>query len=213
MTSYGLTKDGFEQQFGVNHLGHFYLFQLLKSLLIRSSTPSLNSRVVNVASNAHAFTRPFLGDYNFEHVEGGYTPKAGYGQAKTCNIWMANELERRYGSRGLHALSLHPGGIRTGLSRTRDPSATQWLQEALKLDHVQRAYKSIPQGAATIVLAAVGKDYEGTGGFYMEDCGISPPLPDDAPLTTPGYKPWAYDPKGEKQLWDDSLKMLGLQES
>jgi len=75
---------------------------------------------------------------------------------------------------------------------------------------IKSSLKTIEQGAATTVLAAVGKDYEGVGGFYMEDCGKSPPVPEDAPLMTPGYKPWAYDEDGERQLWADSLKMVGL---
>ena len=48
--------------------------------------------------------------------------------------------------------------------------------------------------------------------FYMEDCGISPPMPEDAPLGSPGYKPWAYDEEGERQLWTDSLAMLKLKD-
>lgn len=101
--------------------------------------------------------------------------------------------------------------------------------------------KNLEQGAASVVVAAVGREYEDVGGvssrplaslttptvdlsdlmrlslivifllqFYMEDCAISPPFQEDAPLGTPGYKPWAYDKDGEHQLWVDSLKMLKL---
>ena len=135
----------------------------------------------------------------------------GYGHSKTCNIWFANELERRYGSKGVHAMSVHPGGITTtGLGNSHDPSVLPMLEYALSLENVKRSLKDIGQGAATTVLAAVGKDYEGVGGMYMEDCGIATPLPDDPPMGSPGYKPWAYDPEGEKQLWIDSLRMVGL---
>lgn len=102
------TKDGFESQFGTNHLGHFYLFQLLKDLLLKSSTPKFQSRVISLASMAHLWGQVRFDDPNFEQ-EGSYNEWAAYGQAKTANIYFASEVERRYGSKGLHALSLHPG--------------------------------------------------------------------------------------------------------
>lgn len=212
LTPYGLTEDGFEQQFGVNHLAHFYLFQLLKPLLLRSSSAEFNSRIISVSSSAHTFGSVFIGNYNLENIEGGYTPFAGYAAAKTANIWFATELERRYGRQGLHGISVHPGGILTGLQRYHDPSIVPMLEQYLKMDHISKAMKSIEQGAATTVLAAVGRSYEGKGGFYMEDCGISSPMPDDAPMGSPGFKPWAYEEEGEKQLWVDSLNMIGMKE-
>lgn len=80
----------------------------------------------------------------------------------------------------------------------------------LEQPRIKNALKSTEQGAASIVLAAVGRDYEGKGGFYMEDCARSSPLPDGAPLGAPGYKPWAYDEEKEGKLWEDSLRMVGL---
>ncbi|KAG7146990.1 Oxidoreductase calI like protein [Verticillium longisporum] len=95
------TEDGFEAQFGTNHLGHFLLFQLLKPDLLAASTPDFQSRVVSVASSAHRYSKVRLDDLNFE--KDPYEPWTAYGQSKTANIYFANEVERRYGSKGLHA--------------------------------------------------------------------------------------------------------------
>ena len=112
------TMDGFESQFGVNHLSHFLLFQLLKPALLASSTAEFQSRVVMVASSGHRNSGVDLDDIMFEHRE--YKPFVAYGQSKTSNIYTANEIERRYGSKGVHGLSLHPGGIKTGLQKHMD---------------------------------------------------------------------------------------------
>lgn len=212
MTPHVVTENGFEQQFQVNHLSHFLLFQLLKDMLLASSTPSFNSRVIAVSSSIHTFGSVRLGDYSFEQREGGYDPMEAYANSKTANIWMSNELERRYGSRGVHSISVHPGGIETGLQNSHDEATAKMIQQYLQMPHIRDAMKSVEQGSASVVLAAIGKDYEGVGGFYMEDCGISPPMPDEAMMGSPGYKPWAYDEAGEKTLWIDSLKMVDVQE-
>src|SRR4051812_20998476 len=112
-TPEGKTKDGFETQFGVNHLSHFLLFQLLKPTLLASSTPEFPSRVVTLTSMAHKITPPIHEDYNFER--NSYDTWKSYGQSKAANVWMANEIERRYGPKGLHATSAHPGLIWSGL--------------------------------------------------------------------------------------------------
>jgi NAD(P)-dependent dehydrogenase (short-subunit alcohol dehydrogenase family) len=104
----GTTEDGFETQFGTNHLAHFLLFQLLKPTLLASSTPELHSRVVVLSSLGHRSATVDFDDINYNKKE--YTPFGAYGQSKTANIWMANEIERRYGAHGLHGLAVHPGG-------------------------------------------------------------------------------------------------------
>lgn len=114
------TFDGFEQQFGVNHLAHFYLFQLLKSTLLKSTSPSFKSRVIAVASSIHTMGSVKLDDYNFEK---GYDPFAAYASSKTANIWMSNELERRYADQGLHSISVHPGGFESGFQSSHDEEA------------------------------------------------------------------------------------------
>ncbi|KAH6681783.1 putative WW domain-containing oxidoreductase [Halenospora varia] len=195
------TKDGFESQFGVNHLSHFLLFNLLKDLLLSSTAPDFNSRVVMVSSSGHRGGGILVGDYGFQKEE--YGPGKAYGQSKTANIYMANEIERRYGPQGLHANSLMPGGIKTGLQEYI-PAEVQkgWWK--------WKGVKSTEQGAATTVLAAIGKEYEGVGGRYLEDCGEPGAFEEGNPPSAPGYEKWTFDEKLEVQLWRDSLVMVGL---
>ncbi|CZT47173.1 related to reductases [Rhynchosporium secalis] len=198
------TEDGFESQFGTNHLAHFLFFNLLKDTLIASSTPEFNSRVVNVASMGHLHCDVFRGDYGFEKEE--YSPWKGYGQSKTANIHMANEIENRFGAKGLHGLSLHPGGIWTGLQiHVPEDQLEQWKNNPA----FKNIMKSPEQGAATSVLAAVGKDFEGVGRVYMADCAIEPAKA-DAKEGQDGYAAWAFNKESEAKLWQDSLQMVGL---
>ncbi|KAL6915370.1 hypothetical protein FSST1_006865 [Fusarium sambucinum] len=201
----GKTKDGFELQFGTCHLGHFLLFQLLKSTLLTSSTPEFNSRVVSVSSAAHRDGQINLDDLNWEKVE--YNAWAAYGQAKLANIHFANELDRRYGKLGLHSWSLHPGGIFTPLQKYI-PNA----EEVMQHPSVKKMLKSPAQGAATSVWTAMAKELEGTGGRYMEDVAESEPVVGEVVVGGPGYAPQAYDPPTEKALWAASLKMLNLED-
>ncbi|KAL8966463.1 MAG: hypothetical protein Q9183_003363, partial [Haloplaca sp. 2 TL-2023] len=138
------TADGFESQLGTNHLAHFLLFQLLKPALLSSSTSSMNSRIINLSSSGHRAGPVQIGNYNFEN--GNYSPWAAYGSSKTANIYMANEIERRYGAKGLHGLSVMPGGIRTGLQEhVPDSVKASWDTD----DEVRNYMKSPAQGAAT----------------------------------------------------------------
>lgn len=204
----GRTVDGFETQFGTNHLAHFLLFHLLRPTLLASSTPEFNSRVVIVASSAHYIT-----DVHFDNInlDNEYEPWKAYGQSKTANIWTANEIERRFGSKDLHAFSLHPGAIATNLARhVSDEQKAKWGED----EYVKRYLKSPEQGAATTVWGAVAKELEGKGGLFLDDCQIAGPH--DAQKSGsqgPGYAPWAYNPQGEARLWSDSLKLLKLSDS
>lgn len=199
-----LTVDGHEAHFQTNHLGHFLLFQLLKPTLLASSTPAFNSRVVNVSSIGHRQSGIVFDDLSLAN---SYAPFVGYGQSKTANIYMANEIERRYGARGLHAWSLHPGGIDTGLQIHVDFSALKALPE------VQRHMKSAGQGAATTVLAAVDRELEGTGGKYLDDCAVSPMAAgDNVALQDPGAATWCYDAEKEKKLWEVSCQLVGVKD-
>ena len=102
------------------------------------------------------------------------------------------------------------GITESNFSAHHDPAVIEMMNGYLKQPHIKNALKSTGQGAASIVLAAVGRELESLGGIYMEDCAESPLLPDDVPLGTPGYKPWAYDEESEGRLWEDSLKMVGM---
>lgn len=202
-TPQGKTVDGFETQFGTNHLSHFLLFQLLKPTLISSSTPTFNSRVVCVSSSGHRGGGIQFDNYNFER--GDYSPWAAYGQSKTANIYMANEIERRYGAKGVHGLSLMPGGIKTGLQVHVEDQLAAAMEAAKDL------MKSPEQGAATTVYAALSKEWEGRGGRYLEDCQEAAQV-ESAGLGALGYHPRAYNEEGEKRLWADSLKFVGIED-
>jgi NAD(P)-dependent dehydrogenase (short-subunit alcohol dehydrogenase family) len=209
-TPEGKTKDGFETQFGTDHVAHFYLFQLLKDALLRSSTPSFPSRVVSVSSIGHRAGPVRFEDYNFQEPN-SYNEWVAYGQAKTANIYMANEIERRYGSKGLHATSLHPGGIATGLQVHVDPEVAKGWDSP----EVRNYMKSPEQGAATSVYAALSEEWANKGGRYLSNCveqGPWEPKDPNQPVSIDhdGYREWAYNEEGEKRLWRDSLKMVGL---
>ncbi|EEU33773.1 uncharacterized protein NECHADRAFT_89149 [Fusarium vanettenii 77-13-4] len=206
-TPEGRTKDGFETQFGIDHVGHFLLFELLKPTLLASSTPEFNSRVVLLSSLAHRFNGPRYHDLNFDE-EGSYDPMVAYGQAKTANLLMSNEIERRYGGQGLHSLAVHPGIVGTNLGQYLDPSVMQSMAEDKKSFSLM---KDVPQGAATSVLAAVGREWEGRGGRYLADCAEQGPAKDGASpwdMSDQGYAPWGFDEESAKKLWDVSTKLV-----
>jgi NAD(P)-dependent dehydrogenase (short-subunit alcohol dehydrogenase family) len=200
------TADGHEVQFGTNHLSHFLFFMLLKPALLANASPALPSRVVNVSSSGHNLSGINDGnDYNFQHSN--YDPNVAYGQSKTANIYMANEIERRYGASHLHATSVHPGIVQTGLTRHMPPDAFEGM------DHLWPVMKNTEQGAATTVWAAVGKDWEHEGGKYLVDCTVAEPgSGGEDKWTTPTYASYAYDAEKEEMLWRDSLKLVGLGE-
>jgi NAD(P)-dependent dehydrogenase (short-subunit alcohol dehydrogenase family) len=201
-----LTADGYEMQFAVNHLSHFLLFQLLEPALLSSATPEMHSRVVNVSSSGH---RLLTGPFNYTFKEGGYNPWVAYGQSKAANIYMANEIDRRYGSKGLHATSLHPGAIDTPLGKFMDPQQVAAIKNN---EASMRILKSPEQGAATTVVAAVGREWEDKGGKYLVDCAEATRGKDDGSISGVGYVSHTYDPKKEAKLWEDSLAMVGLKD-
>lgn len=202
------TEDGFELQFGTNHLGHFLLFQLLKPALLAGTSPSLQSRVVSVSSIAHNDSGIRFHDFNFEKEP--HNPWLAYGQSKTANIYLANEIERRYGAKGLHALSLHPGVIFTNLTNHMDVSG--WI--ASMTEEAKNDLKSAPQGAATTIYAALSKEWEGRGGKYLSNCAVEPPISTDRTWQegASGHAAWAYDEASASKLWDESNKLVGIKE-
>ncbi|OLN87687.1 Retinol dehydrogenase 12-like protein 2 [Colletotrichum chlorophyti] len=201
-----LTADGYELQFGTNHLSHFLFFKLLQPALLAAASLDLPSRVVNLSSSAHNLHGINDSDnYNFE--KGSYDPWVAYGQSKTANIYMANEIERRYGSQHLHSTSVHPGIIQTGLTQHLGPDAFK------EMESVYPIMKSIEQGAATSVWAAVGRAWEHEGGKYLVDCAVAEPhLEGGDKMTSVGYAPYAHNVAAAKRLWSDSLKLVGLPE-
>ncbi|KAL6713897.1 hypothetical protein ACLMJK_008391 [Lecanora helva] len=203
---YSKTVDGFESQLAINHLSHFLLFNLLKDTLISSSTPYFHSRVVTVSSSGHTVGGIQFTDYNFSDGE-TYNPWSGYAQSKTANIYMANEIENRYSAQGLHGLSLMPGGIWSNLQKH---VPEEMMKEWKARPNVENFMKSAEQGAATSVYAAVGRELEGKGRIYLEDCDVARPVAKDDESMSQGFAEHAFDKEKEGRLWEDSLRMVGM---
>ena len=204
-TPLGKTADGFETQFGTNHLGHFTFINRIASLL------KAGARVVSLASSGHRFSDVNLEDPNFETTE--YTPFGAYGRSKTANILFAVEFDRRHKDRGVRAVAVHPGGIQTELARHLDPSFIQGMIENLNAQAKAAGgdafeWKTIPQGAATSVWAGVVAPVETVGGLYCEDCHVAE-LVDDASQVRAGVRSYALDAKNAQALWALSEKMVG----
>lgn len=201
-TPEGRTKDGFETQFGTNHLGHFLLLQMLTPALLAASTPEFQSRVVSLSSAGHRAGGVRFHDLNFEKE--AYDPWLAYGQSKTANIYLANEVERRYGGQGLHGLSVHPGLIPTNLGSHLPAESLKFTEEMMK------DLKSIPQGAATTIVAAISKEWEGRGGKYLRDCTEDSPEDPGVhwSLSDRGYASWAFNESAAVELWETSLNLI-----
>lgn len=204
-----VTEDGFEMQFGTNHLAHFFLFMCLRDRLLSGArnSPEFASRVVCLSSIGHRVSPVVFDDINLE-AEGRYNPWLAYANSKTASIWMANHIDRLYGSQGIHGYSLMPGGIETPLQK----HIQDQMAAARNNESVLKYMKSAEQGCATSIWAAAARELEGKGGVYCEDCEVAGPKAVDAsnPHTAPGYAPHAFDPVGEEKLWEISLGMVGL---
>jgi hypothetical protein len=122
---------------------------------------------------------------------------------------MANAIERRYASRNLHAFSVMPGGIWTGLQASLpDGVVQQWKGD----DEFMKAWKSPEQGAATSVYAAVDRELEGKEGMYLEDCGVAGEAKVNEDMGSPGYASFAFDEGVEERLWGVSCGLVGVGE-
>jgi NAD(P)-dependent dehydrogenase (short-subunit alcohol dehydrogenase family) len=201
---FGHTADGFETQFGTNHLGHFVLVNRIVSLL------KPGGRLVNLASAGHRFADVDLDDPDFTHTP--YDPWVGYGRSKTANILFAVEFDRRHRAAGLRAAAVHPGGIQTELGRHMSAEETTALIAVLDQGNAAAGlppfeWKSIPQGAATSVWAAVVADADTVGGRYCEDCHVG--VVQTAPGMRSGVQGYALDPERAKALWAKSEAMVG----
>jgi NAD(P)-dependent dehydrogenase (short-subunit alcohol dehydrogenase family) len=198
------TADGHELQFGTNHLAHFLLFKLLEPALLAAGSEALPSRVVILSSSGHNI-HGLNGSDNYNFQDNDYDPFTAYGQSKTANIYMSNEIERRFASRHLHSTSIHPGIIATGLAQHMPPDAFKGME------HLYPVMKSVEQGAATTVLAAVGRCWKHQGGKYLVNCDVAPPHTDrDDAFTSSGFAQHAYDEEKTARLWEDSLVLVGL---
>lgn len=201
-TPMGRTVDGFEQQFGVDHLGHFLLARDLMPRLVESAP----ARVVVLSSAGHRMGDVDLDDVNFERRD--YDPFLAYGAAKTCNVLHAVEIDRRFGAAGVRAFSVHPGGIHTELGRYMTPEVIQSLMSRLSERPTALTWKTPEQGAATTVWAATSSLLDGRGGEYCEDCNVSPVVDDEADAAI-GVASRAVDPTRATALWELSERLVG----
>jgi NAD(P)-dependent dehydrogenase (short-subunit alcohol dehydrogenase family) len=205
-TPFGHTADGFETQFGTNHLGHFVLVNRIASLI------APGGRLVNVSSAGHRYSDVDLDDPNFERTP--YDPRIAYGRSKTANILFAVEFDRRHKARGVRATALHPGGIITELGRHLQPGELEATVEQINVQHAAEGrppfqVKTVPQGAATSVWAAFVAAAEEVGGRYCEDCQVSQVAEGLISPVSPGVRPYALDPQRAKALWAKSEEMVG----
>ena len=207
-TPFTYTKDGFEMQFGTNHLGHFVLVNRIAPLI------RAGGRLINLSSAGHRYSNVDLQDPNFERTP--YEPFVAYGRSKTANILFAVAFDKRHRGRGVRAAAVHPGGIRTELSRYTDPSRLETMIAQINKQLAAEGkapfqLKTVPQGAATSVWAGVVAPADEIGGRYCENCHVGNVVPDDVTITvaTEGVRAYALDPTNAEALWKKSEEMVG----
>src|ERR1700674_1089320 len=207
-TPLGYTVDGFETQFGTNHLGHFVLVNRIASL-IRDG-----GRLINLSSSGHRYSNVDLEDPSFEHTP--YEPFVAYGRSKTANILFAVAFDKRHRDRGVRAAAVHPGGIQTELARYLDASRMQKIVEQVNQQLAAEGkapfqLKTIPQGAATSVWTAVVAPADEIGGHYCENSHVGKVVPDHVTITaiSEGVRGYALDAENAEALWKKSEEMVG----
>lgn len=201
---FGKTMQGFESQFGTNYLGHFALITRLALLMQKGS------RIVMLSSAAHHIADVDLNDINFEYST--YDKWVAYGRSKTACALLAVEFDRRYRDKGIRATAVHPGGIRTELQRHYPEQEEAALVASINAANAEAGlppfeYKTIPQGAATSVWAAVVADAEQVGGRYCEDCHVAEI--DDSEGIHGGIRSYACSPERANALWNIGEELLG----
>ena len=204
-TPFGRTRNGFETQLGVNHLGHMAWTLPLLDLLASSATVDRPARVVNLSSAGHRFGDVDLDD--LDYTRRTYDEWESYGQSKTANILFSVELERRMAERRVRSMAVHPGGIHTDLGRHMTPQLLGEIQDRIAQSSPGGfEWKTIPQGAATTVWAATTSRLADSAGVYCEDCGVAAVT--DGSAAEGGVLSRAIDPDRATTLWDRSLEML-----
>ncbi|MEZ5959541.1 MAG: SDR family NAD(P)-dependent oxidoreductase [Hyphomonadaceae bacterium] len=203
---FGKTEDGFETQFGTNHIGHFVFVNRIASLFRQGG------RFVSLASAGHRRSDVSLDDPNFDR--GDYDPWVAYGRAKTANVLFAVEFDRRWRDRGIRGVAVHPGGIRTELGRHMGAGEMEALVSHLNAQAAAAGkstyeFKSIPQGAATSVWAGVVADANEVGGRYCEDCHVAEVTQTGGLDLSTGVRPYAIDPEHAKAFWTKSEEWVG----
>ena len=157
-----LTKDGFEMQFGTNHLGHFYLTNLLLDVIEKSAP----SRIINVSSMLHANCK----QVNWDDImfERNYQFMTVYAQSKLANNLFTKKLQQRLEGKNVKVVSLHPGAVKTELVR----SITEKWYMALAIAIVKPFWKNAQEGAQTSLQCALEDHDKLAGGMYYSDCKV-----------------------------------------
>ena len=207
-TPFGHTADGFETQFGTNHLGHFVLVNRIAPLM------GTGSRLINLSSSGHRFSNVDLEDPGFQRTP--YEPFVAYGRSKTANILFAVGFDERGRERGVRASAVHPGGIQTELGRHLNQDQLQSMVEQMNKQLAAEGkapfqWKTIPQGAATSVWAGVVAPADGVGGRYCENCHVGQIVADDVIISaiSEGVRGYALDSTNAAALWEKSEEMVG----
>jgi len=207
-TPFGKTVDGFETQFGTNHLGHFVFVNRIAPLI------RAGGRLINLSSAGHRISNVDLQDPNFERAP--YDPLVAYGRSKTANILFAVGFDQRHRKRGVRAAAVHPGVIQTELGRYMDPSLLQNLIQQIDKQLTAEGkgpfqWKTIPQGAATSVWAGVVAPADEIGGRYCENCHVGHVVPQDVTISavSEGVRGYALDRNNAEALWKKSEELVG----
>lgn len=193
------TAQGFEMQFGTNHLGHFLLTELLSPALVKGAP----GRVINLSSAGHKFGPFNFDDPDYHHRE--YDKWQAYGESKTANILFSVGLDLRMRDRGVRAFAVHPGMIMTNLARHLKPADITALTDRSPSSE-PLAFKTVEQGAATSVWAATAAELALEGGIYLEDCQIAKAAAGDG---VRGIESYAIDSAAAEQLWSLSEDLVG----
>ena len=209
-----LTRDarGYEAHFAVNHLGHFQLAMRLWPALLAANSP----RVIVLSSRGHGFADLDLDDPHFERRP--YDPILAYNQSKTANVLFARALDQRGKPHDIRAFAVHPGTILdTGLTRHFQGDELEGIGirigddgtiDSSQFEANGNIVKSVDQGAATTIWAAVSPMLDGLGGLYCEDCDVARVVAADDP-SADGVRPWAMDDAAAEKLWTLSVELTG----
>jgi NAD(P)-dependent dehydrogenase (short-subunit alcohol dehydrogenase family) len=192
------TAQGFELQFGTNHVGHFLFTGLLAPALLAGAP----ARVVNLSSAGHQFSDIDFDDPNYQQRD--YDKWQAYGQSKTANALFTVALDHRLSAQGVRAYAVHPGMIVTELGRHLEQADVEAL--TARAGDMPTNFKSIPQGAATSVWTATSAALEGRGGLYLENCHVAEVT--DGPGGD-GVASYAVDPAAAERLWTLSEELVG----
>ena len=199
------TAQGWEWQFGVNHVGHFVLGLGLVDLMARAD----GARLVTLSSIAHRMSGMRFDDMHF--ARDPYEKWTAYGQSKTAQALFAVGVNARLKDRGIEAFGVHPGGIFTPLQRhlpNEEMAALGWTDEAGKpSERAAALFKTPAQGATTSLWCATSPQLAGMGGVYCEDCNIAALVADDD-AGMAGVRGWAVDADAADKLWDATESLL-----